>query len=52
MKIVRILEKTVKIHKLKKRIFFFYLCTYKIVEISKETWKQYGVEVIASGGKK
>ena len=47
MKIVRILEKVVRIHKLKKIIFLF--CVYiKWLE----TWEQNGVEVIVSGGKK
>ena len=40
VKIVEILEKIVKIHNLK----IFFVCVYKIVEISAETWKKCGIE--------
>ena len=51
MKIVRILKKIVRIHKLKKNYIFLF-CVYKMVEITRETWGQNGAEVIVSGGKK
>ena len=45
------LEKIVKIHRIKRTIFFlFYM--YKMLKIKKETWGKNGVEVIFFNDKK
>ena len=51
MKIAEILEKTVKMNRF-KNIYIFLFGIYKMVEITKETWKKNGVEVIIFNGKK
>ena len=36
---MKIVKKIVEMHRLKKNIFLF--CVYKMVEITKETWKKW-----------
>ena len=44
------LEKMAEMQKFKNTYFLF--CVYKMVEITKETWKRNGVEVIVFKGEK